>query len=128
MKLPSKVILEALRIQHPDLQTTGFKKLVRETLAKEGEDEFDREDIEDAVSNIHVVPDAFLVDREIETMVIYEIEVTNPLAEHKLMNYVSIAMDLASFGWSTALMAVNRRGEITQVNLPLFLAHVVEQE
>jgi hypothetical protein len=105
-------LVGAILDESPGAKTKGFFRHLRFLLDDEDIDEKWNDGID-----ISVVPDAYVIDRELNAVVIYEVEITNPLSPEKMARYRKIASLLNLAGWTAVLLRVDALGRTTTEDL-----------
>lgn len=113
---PHEAGIRMLIDSHPDMRRNGFQHSIRQLWAGLYPDPEDA----DEVPTIQALPDAFRLDRENQDILIYEVEVTNPLSAFKLYEYGRYWSDWDcddAHEWLPRLFVVNRYGHIGEIDL-----------
>lgn len=108
-----EVAIRTLVLSHPDIHRNGFKAAIRalwdELCAQ-------CEYMDGPVPEMRFLPDAYRIDRENETIILYEVEDTHPLPVHKLHELAMFWFDWDCEGehdWLPKLVTVDRYGRET---------------
>jgi len=103
---PHELVIRSLIDSHPDMCRNGFRRAMRNLWSELG-------DIDEMLP-IDFVPDAYRIDREAEEILIYEVEFSHPVTEHKLRQYGMLWFDWDAEGqheWLPRLFIIDRLGQ-----------------
>jgi hypothetical protein len=93
----------------PDARTKRFFADLRIALREEGDPEWDTSD------DLRVVPDAFLIDRREKSVIVFEVEASNPVDHAKIANYCELHWALDDWDWRLGLITIDRWGTVTSI-------------
>lgn len=88
--------------------TTGFRREVSSALGGE---------VKRFLSGWRYVPDAYILDPEMERLVVFEVEDSHPLTYRKYSAYADLAFALDCEEWEFKLFSVDRYGGEKEVDL-----------
>lgn len=78
---------------------------------------------EDFKFHLGAIPDAFLIDRDRKTVVLFEVEDSHPVSEQKMDIYVDLWWVLDWNEWDLVLVTLDRWGNyLTEFNLASYVA------
>lgn len=100
----------------PSAQTRGFFKCLRAAI---GDDELERQTF---------VPDAFTIDADRREVTVFEVEVTCPISEKKLLDMGWLWFQLDADDWDLRLVTIDRRGTPSEFDMLLAYREVLEAD
>ncbi len=100
----SKLVLNWLLRADDRMLTSGFNK----NLISEMECDIDKEELSDLLNRNNIIPDAYVIDIEIRTAYIFEVEDTHPIKPDKLRKLSEIWCFLDALDWEIRVFCIDR--------------------
>ena len=123
-----KDLVAGLVKQYPELRTTGFRKAVRAALAESFGEEDPTGWMADDLSDMRLIPDAYVIVPEKREIVCFEVGVTNHFTKEKQYKYLAAFFSLDCECWGLGLVCVDRYGGIkAQCLSTLYLEDMARQ-
>ena len=103
----SKLVVNWLFSFDTRIRSTGFSKALVDAFSS-AEDKIDAEEIRETLENNRIVPDAYIVDKEEQSVYLFEIEDTHLLTPEKLKRLCSIWFHLDCLSWTMRVFLIDR--------------------
>lgn len=100
----SKIVLCWLLKKDSRICTTEFSK----SLINSMEYDIDKEELSGLLSTNRIIPDAYLIQEEIKTVFLFEVEDTHPIPPDKLRKLSEIWFRLDSLDWEMRVFTIDR--------------------
>lgn len=111
-------LVRAICKRDSSVRTTGFSHAVLEALSCDAPD-LCADEIEDEVhmTGFRRRPDAYLIDQKRQTIIMWEVIVTNEVSDEKLADYACLWEGLDGWGWWLGLVCMDLTGHEAEVSL-----------
>jgi hypothetical protein len=140
------VAIRSLHLLDPRVETKNFRKrllnlltsLAQEIYESEPEEHAEDWTLEDSLNSYHSisvlrnnfkdVPDAFVIDREREEILIFEVEDFHPMPSHKAWQIIDLADSISwEFDWTVRVFISDRYANLKELDVEVLHASMVHE-
>lgn len=140
------VAIRALRLLDPRIETENFRKrlldlltsIAEKTYEAEPEEHEDDWSLQDCLNsyysisllknNFKELPDAFVIDKGREEILIFEVEDFHPMPSHKAWQVIDLADSISwEFGWNVRVFISDRYANLKELDVELLQASMVHE-
>lgn len=118
----SGTVLAALQDTYQDVRTGAWRQAVWDAFRFHSRHEGAPADFLEILRRLRLEPDAYAISKDEHWLHFFEIEVYNPMTNHKLEMYGKLALEMDYYRIEFGVLVVNKYGHINEVETPPYFA------